>query len=325
MYPSRVVDLRPRAGVRETREQPDPEQLVLIGWRSLLGKGVVGDCRQRTRQRLELRDQRRSGAVAVAAGLRSLRTGFRDFPAARVRPHGTVHRPNAGLRRRHLQGAVACIPRSPSTGTLGVYCRRKPDSVCGGDRGHARRHSVLANALAALAFASPLILLHWLLRQACYMRLDARQAACAGASYMMCVVLGTYFLHHRSWLSPATGISLMGLASLVSALGMFISLGMRRPHSREPQLFHDVVADHWCYGRWSLGTYALSWIKEGIYYLLLPGWGGLGAAAALKALVNVTHADHAHVWGSFMRAGPGAGWSAEGASRSAESPGQRSV
>ena len=288
MYPSRVVDLRSRAGGRETREPPDSHQLRLFGWRSWFGMGAwaIADKGLVNGSNFMI-------SVALARWLSPQDYGAFTLAFAIFLLLGSGHTAlftdpmlvfGAGTYRERSPAYLGVLLRGhwafTAAASLIFFAAAIAVMLAG--------HSVLANALVALAFASPLILLHWLLRQACYMRLDARQAACAGASYMMCVVLGTYLLHHRGWLSPATAISLMGLASLASALGMFISLGMRRPHAREPQLFHDVVADHWCYGRWSLGTYALSWIQQGIYYLLLPAWGGLGAVAALKAIVNLT-------------------------------------
>jgi O-antigen/teichoic acid export membrane protein len=159
-------------------------------------------------------------------------------------------------------------------------------------------HNALSSALVAFGFASPFILLHWLLRQTCYMRLDAHQAAYAGISYTLTVIMGAGVLYHGDWLSPATGIALMGVASLAAALQMFASLRRQRPHAQERQLFHDIVADHWRYGRWSLGSYALAWIEQSTYYLLLPVWGGLGAAGSLKAIVNLTQ-PITHTYGAL--------------------------
>jgi O-antigen/teichoic acid export membrane protein len=47
------------------------------------------------------------------------------------------------------------------------------------------------------------------------------------------------------------------------------------------------VADHWSYGRWALGSSGLSWVSEGVYYVVLPVWGGLAASGVLKALTNL--------------------------------------
>jgi O-antigen/teichoic acid export membrane protein len=147
--------------------------------------------------------------------------------------------------------------------------------------------SVLATSIVVLAFASPLILLQWLLRLACYVRLEPHRAAYAGASYMTFVLLGIYGLEHVGWLSPTTSIGLMGIASLGSVVGIMRSFRRQRPPVREPHLFHEVVADHWSYSRWIVGSNALAWIPQSSFYLLLPAWGGLGASAALKALMNL--------------------------------------
>jgi O-antigen/teichoic acid export membrane protein len=59
------------------------------------------------------------------------------------------------------------------------------------------------------------------------------------------------------------------------------------PLVRDKHLFHDVVADHWNYSRWIVGSNLLAWIEQSSFYLILPAWGGLGATAALKALMNL--------------------------------------
>jgi O-antigen/teichoic acid export membrane protein len=147
--------------------------------------------------------------------------------------------------------------------------------------------STLAATLTALAFAIPLILLQWLLRLACYVQLEPHRAAYAGASYMAFVLLGICSVEYVDWLSPAASISVMGVASLVSVVGIMRSFHKRAPRVRDEHLFHEVVADHWSYSRWIVGSNLLAWIPQGSLYLMLPAWGGLGAAGALKALVNL--------------------------------------
>jgi O-antigen/teichoic acid export membrane protein len=147
--------------------------------------------------------------------------------------------------------------------------------------------STLAVTLAALALAIPMILLQWLLRFACYVQLEPHRAAYAGASYMAFVLLGICGVEYVGWLSPAAAILLMGVASLVSVAGIFQTFRTQAPPVREKHLFHEVVADHWSYSRWIVGSNLLAWIPQSSFYLILPAWGGLGAAATLKALMNV--------------------------------------
>ena len=148
-------------------------------------------------------------------------------------------------------------------------------------------NSPLADALTALALATPFILLQWLLRLACYVRMEPHRAAYAGASYMLLVLCGIYVLDHQGWLSPATSLGLMGVASMASIIAIYRGLPKPGPAGREPELFHDVVARHWNYTRWIIGGNALAWIPQSTCYLLLPVHGGLPEAAALKALINL--------------------------------------
>jgi O-antigen/teichoic acid export membrane protein len=145
----------------------------------------------------------------------------------------------------------------------------------------------LTATLTALAFAIPLILLQWLLRLACYVQLEPYRAAYAGASYMGFVLLGIGGIEYVDWLTPAASIGVMGIASLVSVMGILRSFRGQWPQVREKHLFREVVADHWGYSRWIVGSHLLAWIPQSSFYLILPAWGGLGAAAALKALMNL--------------------------------------
>ena len=145
----------------------------------------------------------------------------------------------------------------------------------------------LAAALAALAVAIPFILLQWLLRLTCYVRMEPQRAARAGGSYMFLVLAGIYLIERVGRLSPLSSLGLMGVASLASVSGIYRELRKLSPKVSDRDLFHDVVGRHWHYCRWIIGANALAWIPQSACYLLLPIRGGLASAGALKALVNV--------------------------------------
>lgn len=148
--------------------------------------------------------------------------------------------------------------------------------------------SVTAGALLALSIASPFILLQWLARMACYVRLDPRPAAIAGITYLAMVIGGTVALHEAHRLSSASALILMGGASLASVAWLLFRLRPRWPGGSSETAFRKaVLADHWRYGRWASGTGILTWIPGQVYYLVLPLWGGLAATASLRALMNL--------------------------------------
>lgn len=152
---------------------------------------------------------------------------------------------------------------------------------------HAFGHSELTPALLGLGFASPLILFQWLMRRACYVRLQPRLAAFAGFVYMASVFGGAWAVYRLDLLSAASALVIMGLASAVSGSWLVIALTGRHPPKAEDDLSRDLIVQHWRYGRWSAATAALTWVPSNIYYVILPTTAGLAASAALRALYNV--------------------------------------
>jgi O-antigen/teichoic acid export membrane protein len=142
------------------------------------------------------------------------------------------------------------------------------------------------HALAALALASPIILLQWLLRRAFYVIYRPEWALLGGASYLVFLLGAIFALRASGRLSPAAAFLAMGLSALLVSL---LLLGRLRPKWSSPDgpSASSVGGDHWRYGRWALGTAALSWVPGNLYYTLLPAWVGLEGIAALRALTNL--------------------------------------
>lgn len=147
--------------------------------------------------------------------------------------------------------------------------------------------AALAQALSGLAFASPFVLLLWLVRRGFYVSLQPHWAATGAAFYLLLMLAGTYGLHQGHMLSSGSALVVMGLAGLVA--GLWLTL-RQRPQWRfngENPTPRMVLADHWGYGRWAVATAALIWAPGNIYYALLPIWLGLEGAAALRAVMNL--------------------------------------
>lgn len=145
----------------------------------------------------------------------------------------------------------------------------------------------LSAVMLALALVGPFILLLWLLRRACYVRLEPHLAASGGAWYMLLMLAGTYLLYHFESLSGASALGVMGISSLIVSVWLAMRLRVERPRLRGNDLVHDSLESHWKWGRWSVATQALAWLPGNIYFLLLPLWDGLAAAASFKALMNL--------------------------------------
>jgi O-antigen/teichoic acid export membrane protein len=284
---SHVVNSGPAAGAAQRLENGEPHEFALLGLRSWFGKSVwaVGDRTLFSVSNFVINivlarwlSPHEYGAFALAyAVFLLLGAGHTALLSDPMLVFG------ASTYRERFAEYLAVLVRAhwvfSGTASLILFAAALAINLSG--------HGALAAAFTALAFASPLILLQWLLRLACYVRLEPHRAAYAGASYMVFVLLGIYGLEYVDRLSPATSIGLMGVASLESVVGILRGFKRRRPPVRVPHLFQEVVADHWNYSRWIVGSNALAWIPQSSFYLLLPAWGGLGAAAALKALMNL--------------------------------------
>jgi O-antigen/teichoic acid export membrane protein len=102
------------------------------------------------------------------------------------------------------------------------------------------------------------------------------------------MLVGAYVLYSYQWLSALSALAVMAIASLSSGIWLVLKLRTNPfASNRDSSLVRDSLQTHWHYGRWAVGTAALTWIPGNIYFLVLPIWGGLEAAAALRALHNI--------------------------------------
>jgi O-antigen/teichoic acid export membrane protein len=147
--------------------------------------------------------------------------------------------------------------------------------------------SSVQHAFAALAIAAPFIMLTWLGRGGFYARLQPGEAAVGGIFYFATMVGVLYLLRHANQLSPGTAFLAMGLAGLVSSLYLLIRLSSQSHHVSDQVTLQVVAKDHWRYGKWAVVSAVAAWFPDNIYYAVLPALSGLGATAALRALINL--------------------------------------
>lgn len=146
-------------------------------------------------------------------------------------------------------------------------------------------NSPLSPAIFGLAVASPFILFQWLMRRACYVNLQPRLAASAGALYMVLMgvgILGTYYFGQ---LGPLLALIIMAGASLASGLWLVYRLGVDGKAAGS-KLVRESVRDHWTYGRWAIGAAGLSWAAGNIFFIVLPIFANLEAVGTLRAAFN---------------------------------------
>lgn len=147
-------------------------------------------------------------------------------------------------------------------------------------------NSPMTPALFGLALAAPFILFQWLMRRACYVDLQPRLAAHAGAIYLGLIAAGALALYRTAWLGPATALGIMAFASLVSGAWLVFRLAVPVRVSAVEDLARHALNVHWEYGRWAVGAAGLSWAAGNVPYLVLPLLRDLSAVGALRAAFN---------------------------------------
>lgn len=155
-------------------------------------------------------------------------------------------------------------------------------------------HSVeMAQSLGSMALASPFILFLWLMRRACYVKLEPRRAAFAGAGYLMLMLAGLFSLKNTGHLSVFTACVVMAASSLAAGLwlafreGVSISPDEMKKRTEEPRLVDLAMKDHWHYGRWAAAAGLVGYIPSQVSYLILPLFYGLEDSGSLRALTNL--------------------------------------
>jgi O-antigen/teichoic acid export membrane protein len=83
-------------------------------------------------------------------------------------------------------------------------------------------------------------------------------------------------------LSAATALAILGLASFLVAWWLLGRLTRTGGDSSALIARSEVVAAHWRYGKWALGSGILGWVPGNIVVLALPLWYSLDAAATLR-------------------------------------------
>jgi O-antigen/teichoic acid export membrane protein len=149
------------------------------------------------------------------------------------------------------------------------------------------RNATLAGSLAGLAAALPFLLLHWLLRQACYLRTRPDLAARGSLVYVstLAVCLGLV-AHWPTVVSPLMGaFPSLAVASLAASAVLWRPLGMTLSGEAFPH--REVLASHWSYGRWIVAASLAHNAGNALYLPLVAALLGFASSGTLKALLNL--------------------------------------
>lgn len=148
--------------------------------------------------------------------------------------------------------------------------------------------AAVASGLAALAVTTPLALLQWLVRRACYCHGQTHVAVLASGGYLV-VLAGTLAgMQAAGGLSIATGVLAFGVAGFLSALPVAAWLAGGRDASPGRVTARGVWRRHWRYGRWVCFTAVTRWLSQDIFYFALPLVASAAAVGHLRAMVTLT-------------------------------------
>lgn len=156
----------------------------------------------------------------------------------------------------------------------------------------------------SLAVATPLVMLSWLLRYACYLRRAPWTAAAWGIVYLVVMLAGVAMLHATDLLNPATALLAMGGAGGLTAVGLGLRIlapnwngednGGVRPDRRVRTKGRwmgprgrAVVLRHWRYGRSAASAELLVWVPMHGIFVLAAWLGSLEASGSLRAMLTM--------------------------------------
>ncbi len=144
-----------------------------------------------------------------------------------------------------------------------------------------------AGTLGGLALAAPFVLLAVLVRRAFYVVRKPGWSAFGSAMYLLIVVGGLFAINRRGALSGGISLVLMGISGALTSLALLLILKPRLKRESRRELAKMVVADHWRYGRWAIGSSLLSSSFGAIYYLVVTAFLALESVGTLRAIQNL--------------------------------------
>lgn len=146
--------------------------------------------------------------------------------------------------------------------------------------------SWLAGAIVGSALASPFLLLLWLVRRMCYVLQRPSTAVLGSSLYTGYVFCGLFVLHALHRISPLSAFLVMGSGSFLAAWTLWRVLGLERRSDaeRERHSLNRTWRENWRYGRWLVGSTALSSAANQTQMFVVAGALGLSAAGVLRAM-----------------------------------------
>ncbi len=143
----------------------------------------------------------------------------------------------------------------------------------------------LAGAIVGSALALPFLLWLWLVRRMCYVLQRPSTAVLGSSVYAGYVFCGLFVLHGLHRINPLSAFLVMGSGSFLAAWALWRVLGVPGGATKnEGHPLKRTWRENWRYGRWLVGSTALSSAANQIQMFVVAGALGLGAAGVLRAM-----------------------------------------
>ena len=146
--------------------------------------------------------------------------------------------------------------------------------------------SPLVGAIMGLGLTLPFILLLWLARRICYAVQRPSMAATGSTIYLGFIGLGLVALNHFRVLGPFTAFVWMGSGSFLASMYLIVQTGLLKGGlvRSSNMSWREVWQENWNYGRWLVGSAALSSVVSQAQVFFVSALLGLGAAGVLRAM-----------------------------------------
>lgn len=147
-------------------------------------------------------------------------------------------------------------------------------------------NSALAMSIAGIGIAGPAILMFWLVRGACYVRLASSLALRGSALYCLSLVFLFILAHRYGVISPFSAYAVMGAAAAFATGYLLIKLRPKLLRG-DRVLQHRVLREHWNYGKWALAAGIVTWIPWNLYYGVLARFWSMSVSGEYRAMMNL--------------------------------------
>lgn len=145
----------------------------------------------------------------------------------------------------------------------------------------------LGSSLLTLAICLPLMLLIWLMRRIFYVLRCPKMAFLGSIFYSIFILVSILFCIQTNRISVNATFVVLGIGSVLTSVGLLFVLHRRLLNTDDTVPPPTILNDHWKFGSWNSLAAAVFWISGGMVTIVVAGFLGLAASAAIAAVLNI--------------------------------------